>query len=169
MSEYLPLCARWEARQAVYDPAGLPVIWDRAALPLPLVLQLDAGQAPYAAAVQDAARLWNRELGFTVFRVVTDPAAAKVFVTSGSAGDGGAAATTHAGDVVPESAAVELRAVGGLGEAYGAAVHELGHVLGLADADSGCMGPLPEGFDPSHTWWLPRDREIDYLRSVYHR
>ena len=162
-----PLCATWEHRQAVYTPAGTPVVWRYDALPLPYVIQLDAGQAPYMAAVREAAALWNREVGFPVLREVTDPADARVFITTGSAGDGGAAATTPSGDVVPVSATVELRGGGNVGEAYGALVHEIGHVLGLADGDSGCMGPLPDDFDPSHNWWLPRDAEVAYLRSVY--
>lgn len=168
-SERLPLCATWQDRQATYTSHGLPVVWDRAALPLRFIVQLDSGQIPYAEAVRDAARMWNRETGLALLRETEDPAEAQVFITTGAAGFGGLAATTHSGDVVPASATVELRDVGNVGEAYGIAVHELGHVLGLADGDGGCMGPLPEDFDPSRTWWLPRDWETDYLRAVYRR
>ncbi len=48
---YLPLCATWQDRQATYTSDGLPVVWDRAALPLCYKLQLDAGQKPYASAI----------------------------------------------------------------------------------------------------------------------
>jgi hypothetical protein len=169
MGEYVPLCAMWQDRQAIYSPDGLPVVWDRAALPLSFILQLDEGQEPYAAAAREAAQMWNREVGFTVFREVKDVTEARVFVTTGSATDAGAAATTHSGDVVPESATVQLRSIGSIDEAVWATVHELGHVLGLADGDSGCMGPMPAEFDASKQWCLPRDREVDYLRAVYHR
>jgi hypothetical protein len=170
MSEYIPLCATWQDRQATYTTDGLPVIWDRALLPIPYMLQLDEGQRVYASAAHDAAKLWNREVGFPVLHEVGDVASARVFIVSGSCTDPGLAVTSHTGDVVPDSATVELRNVGNLGIAYAAMVHELGHVLGLAEAESGCMGPLPgEDFDPASTWWLPRDCEIEYLRSVYHR
>lgn len=163
-----PLCAQWPGRQAVYSTAGLPVVWDRSALPLPYAVRLKADQADLVEAVRDAATLWNREVGFPVLRE-SSLEEALVLVVSGDANAGGVAATSHTGDVVPASAAVELRAVGNVGEAYGAMVHEFGHVLGLADGVDGCMGPLPEGFDPSTTFWLPRGEEIDYLRAVYRR
>jgi hypothetical protein len=169
MTDYLPLCATWTDRQATYTPDGLPVIWDRALLPIPYMLQLDDGQKPYVSAIHDAAAMWNREVGFPVLREVGDVVQARVFIVSGCATDAGVAVTTHAGDIVPETATVELRAVGSVGMAFGAMVHEFAHVLGLADGDSGCMGPLPENFDPSTTFWLPRDREVDYLRAVYKR
>jgi hypothetical protein len=170
VSDYIPLCAKWQDRQATYTPDGLPVVWDRGALPLPYMLQLDPGQKPYAIAIHDAAKTWNREVGFDVFREVGDIVQARVFVVSGFANEPGLAVTSHTGDIVPETATVELRDVGNVGIGYACAVHELGHVLGLADGDSGCMGPLPgEDFDPSKTWWLPRDREVAYLRAVYRR
>jgi len=169
MSDYLPLCAVWQDRQATYTDDGLPVVWDRAVLPVPYIIQLDSGQAPYAHAIRDAARMWNREIGFEVFREAALPEDARVFIVSGSAGDGGLAVTTHSGDVVPESATVELRDIGNFSEAYYCSCHELGHVLGLAEGDSGCMGMMPGDFDASRMWCLPRDKEVMYLRAVYKR
>ena len=163
------LCATWTDRQATYTVDGIPVVWAREVLPVPYMLQLDDGQKPYVSAIHDAAVMWNREVGFPVLREVGDVTQARVFIVSGSCTDAGVAVTTHSGDVVPESATVELRAVGSVGDCYGAICHEFGHVLGLAEGDSGCMGPLPEEFDPSTTLWLPRDREVEYLRAVYKR
>ena len=179
MSDYQPLTAIWTNRQAIYRPDGLPVVWNRCLLPLPFVLQLDAGQAAYAAAVRDAAKMWNREAGLELLREVPDLVEARVFIVTGSASAGGAAATTHSGDVVPESATVELRALGGLSEGFFAAAHEFGHVLGLADNNWGTMGPLAAESGPrsrpsrrDHHWknvpWTrPRAAELEYLRCVY--
>lgn len=163
----LPLCATWENRQAIYTPSGTPVVWTYNTLPLPYVVQLDDGQTPYEEAVHDAAAMWNREIGFPVLRKAVGPHDARVFVTSGSASDGGLAATTHSGDVLPESATVQLRAVGNVAEAFFALAHEFGHVLGLADGDSGVMGLMPGDFGERVQWCLPRDEEVKYLRSVY--
>lgn len=168
MSEpYTPLCARWEHGQAVYDPAGLPVVFDRAALPLGVYIDLTSHAL--ADAVVEAMRMWNREIGLAVFKRVPHPDHAQVEVVQGSATDGGMAATRHTGDVVPTAATIELRQVGSVSDALWAASHELGHVLGLRDGQQGCMGDMPEDFDSSRHHCLPRAEEIDYLRAVYKR
>lgn len=162
-----PLCAVWVNRQAIYTPNGLPVVWLYNKLPLRYVLQLDEGHAGYRQAIKDAAQGWNRTIGTQVLTEAGKSDEASLFITSGSSNDQGLAVTTHSGDIVPESAIIELRSVCSFGDAYGVATHELGHVLGLADGERGCMGPLPEEFDPSTMFWLPTDEELRYLKDIY--
>lgn len=163
------LRAHWVSGQAVYDTTGQPVLWSRDQLPLRVWVGLDEPQAELVDEVAAAAKLWNRELGFPAFTLASQAVDAQVLVLSGEVRGGDVASTRHHGDGRPEAATVTLRMITCAAEAMWIAVHELGHVLGLADGERGVMAWLPPDLCDSarFPWALPTSAEVELLRRLY--
>jgi len=134
----------------------------------------------FDAILESAAEEWNRSLGFPVFRVGRRGEAAEIRfeLVESLLRDGRPIAgladwrrdvwyeptcrsriealirlrtTQEDGRPMPQSALLQT------------AVHELGHILGLADSDHGVMGPL----DPERGYLPPTAAEIEAVRAIF--
>lgn len=128
------LRARWADGAAEYG-IGARVQWARAQLPLRYFVVPDGLEGDEdMQAVHRAAEWWNEQLHAPVFVRVRDVAQATVRVCWGGvhAAAAAAAVTRHFGTDGPTAAEVRLQAVPDGLTLETIAVHEFGHVLGLA-------------------------------------
>lgn len=145
--------------------------WARRHFPLALEIHKELGA--YTDSVKEAVAAWNRELDGWAFQVVPYKGnwigrEGVVVFSLGSASGDAIGQTLHWGSASTgvEKAEASLIQPGDLYQAYRAAFHELGHVLGLAHDDTGVMAPQLSACDGT-CFFIPRQGDIDRLNAAY--
>jgi predicted Zn-dependent protease len=167
---FMEVC--WQHGQAVYTNCEqtLPLKWSKSQLPLTYYIDFDRHHKVYVESVTGAAKSWNQEIGVEVFKRVEKREDAKVVVKWGSVSGNAGGHTSHRGDDSgPKSAEVVLVDASDVRAVYRFAMHELGHVLGLAhdDFESSVMYAVaPDQTGPYLKFILPSDHDKKLLQET---
>jgi hypothetical protein len=162
----------WQSGQAVYTGDCQEVKWDKAKMPLPYYIDFEEPHRVYVDSVVKGAQTWNAEIG-AVFKRVKEKKDALVIVSWGSADSGttcAAGTTSHTGDESgPRRASVVLKEPSDIHAVYRFAMHEFGHVLGLAhdEAKRSIMYRAQPGMTKELKVALPSDFDKKLLRGLY--
>jgi hypothetical protein len=167
---FMDVC--WKKGYALYSGCEktTPLKWSKADLPLTYYIDFDETHKVYVESVTTAALAWNREIGAEVFKRAEDKSKAKVLVQWGSVRDNAGGSTQHTGDDSgPKQAVVTLVDASDVRAVHRYAMHELGHVLGLAHDDfkSSVMYPIAPGMTEEMTFILPSDADKKLLQETY--
>lgn len=141
--------------------------WDH----MPLTIAWSRGEFPdYNHGIDEAIKIWNKEVGCQVFRVIDTPDADVVigsrgeFYGSPAPSPGAWADTTYL--PVQHKAEVRLLQFGDIQVMYVVVQHELGHVLGLAHDYGGIMKPQVGEFTLPRLL-IPDDDDSRRIRARY--
>lgn len=167
---FMEVC--WQNGQAIYTNCEKtqPLKWSKTELPLVYFIDFDSAHKVYVESVTTAAQAWNREIGSDVFKRTEDKSKAKVLVQWGSVTGNAGGYTSHQGDDSgPKRAEVTLVEASDVRAVHRFAMHELGHVLGLAHDDfkSSVMFPIQPGMTEEMTFILPSDFDKKLLQEAY--
>jgi len=165
----MPVC--WPAEgegYAVYNQACEHTIkWPK----IPLLVRIDLADDTlvYTSAIEGAMKLWNSQVGPLFIKV--HAGAADVIVQWGpTAMDNSAGYTQHIGAKEGvRQAVITFTDPNDLHMMYRFAVHEFGHVLGLAHDDftSSIMYPVQPAVNDKISFVLPTDADIKLLKKLY--
>jgi len=161
----------WQQGHAIYDnpQCNTELKWNKTQLPLKYAIHFDEAHQGYINSVIEATKLWNAELGVTVFRLADNPAEAIITVEWGSMSSNVGGHVSHRGITGPKIATITLTDASDVRAVYRYAVHEFGHVLGLAHDDfaQSVMYPTQPGLTGEITFTLPSDADKKLLRELY--
>lgn len=143
--------------------------WSRKQIPLAVRLAMDSSSDVYRKSIQEAMATWNREVGLVFIEIQAGHA--DVIVQWGPSQDGMSGGyTRHIGSAGQlRYAVVTLTDPSDLHAVYRYAMHELGHVLGLAhdSATRSIMYPIQPSMTGALIPALPSDSDIKLLKRAY--